>query len=250
MYDFPRLKEEDIKWYNLIPGSPESSVVEDNTRGEARIAPPRSALVAHYPFLANSRDISRYQNNARPVGKVEYDVREGRRSASLIAPASYFITRHLAALALEQFTLCAWVYFDTRIKGRRRRIMEKGNSNSYWLFIHDNCPQVGFCDGQHYFNLISSTTLKSKMSYFVAGTFDIRFLRVYVNGEDDGLRQVPENATPAHNFEPLVIGWKYMGIGLDYLGGMISDVRIYNRALTGREIHDLYIAGLSVGMAA
>ena len=83
----------------------------------------------------------------------------------------------------------------------------------------------------------------------MAGTFDHQFLRLYVNGEDDGPKQVPENATPARKSEPLVIGWKYRGIMLDHLGGTISDVRIYNRALIGREIHDLYIAGLSVNVA-
>jgi hypothetical protein len=248
LYGFPPLTKEDIEWYKLIPSSPESHAVEGSTPAEAPIAP-RSALVAHYPFLANSRDISRYQNHARPVGNVEYDVREGRRGASLNAPASYFEVRHDASLALEQFTLCAWVYFDSTIKGRRRRIIEKGNSSSYWLYIDDDMPVVGFRDGQHYFNHPSSTILIPKMSYFVAGTFDSRFLRLYLNGEEDGSRQVPENARPGRNCEPLVIGSKYMGIRLDHLGGMISDVRIYNRALAGWEIHDLYITGLNVDMA-
>src|SRR6266853_1259846 len=43
-----RLTQESIEGYKLIPPPPESPAVEGNTRGGARIGPPRLALVAHY----------------------------------------------------------------------------------------------------------------------------------------------------------------------------------------------------------
>ena len=125
------------------------------------------------------------------------------------------------------------------IKGRRR-IVEKGASNSFWLYLGNGKPLGGFYDGSHHFDVPPCTRLGADVWYDVAVSFDNRFFATYVEGNFVGGEVFPVPIKPKQNGEPLIIGWKCEGIGLDYFAGMIRDLRIYARRLTDQEIYELH----------
>ena len=127
LWDFAPLIEFEVQAHKLV-GSIEP--MHDAAR-----------LVVHYPLYGNASDESGHRNQAREV-RVKYGIQDGRCGAILDGKASCILTRHAPPLCLDQFALCAWVRPNT-IKGRRR-IIEKGNSNSYWLFVYHDRPLVGF----------------------------------------------------------------------------------------------------------
>ena len=204
-------------------------------------ARPSQGLIARYLLAGNAKDQSGNENHGTVRGGVRF-VRTGDgQVAEFDGSSGYVSISDRPALRLEQFTLAAWVYLR-KTKGRRR-IIQKGKS--YYFFMYHDRPLVGLWNEEGIFDLTASTQVKMREWHFMAGTFDNRVLRFYLDGECLDIRDFPTDTTPKDNREPLIIGWKYDGIRENYFAGKMRDVLIYNRALTNREIYDLYIAGRS-----
>lgn len=230
----PRLTLQEIRRYGLEADAERMS----ETPSTLARPPLGGSLVAYYPLTGSTKDLGRRGNHARAIGDVHFGLQGERRGARLKGKNSCIFVRHARSLYLSQFTLCAWIY-PGEISGRRR-IIEKGDSDGYWLFLHNDCPLVGFRYCDRHINLLASTALRPKTWHFIAGTFDGRFLALFLDGEEDGRREVPAGAKPMSTREPLIIGWKHEGISLDRFSGLLSDVRVYNVALTTQELKALY----------
>jgi len=72
--------------------------------------------------------------------------------------------------------------------------------------------------------------------YHFAGTFDGKTLRVYINGELEGEKEIGQPIAPS-DLE-LWIGADDYGRPTDFFPGVIDEVRIYNRALSADEIKE------------
>ncbi len=75
--------------------------------------------------------------------------------------------------------------------------------------------------------------------YFGVGTFDGSTLRVYLNGE---LQNSSTNSDIGATTGVLRIGQQKSFAGR-WFNGLVDDVRVYNRALSGTEIQQLYQGG-------
>ena len=212
---------------------------EDEARFSSSLADASVAkgLIAHYPLKENAKDLSPHQNHAQAT-KVAYRVCEGRHAAFLNGRSSYIRARHIRFHVVKNYTISAWVYL--KAFESRGRIIEKGNGNSYYLYVFDKHPWFGFHDGRLYHDCKSPIVLQLKTWRFVVGTFDGKFLRLYIDGKCVRIVEVQKPVSPGRSSEPLFIGWKYEGIEIDHFNGMISDVRIYSRELTLQEIRILY----------
>jgi hypothetical protein len=139
-----------------------------------------------------------------------------------------------ASLRLSTFTLAAWI-FPTIIEGGNR-IIEKGNSNSYYLDVNPGGRAlVGFYDGA-YHDLLGPV-LAINTWHFIAGTYDGSVLRLYVDGVL--VNSAALISRPAQTAEPLLIGWKFGGIVSDHFAGLIDELQIYNRALSASEVNTI-----------
>jgi hypothetical protein len=108
---------------------------------------PTEGLVAYYPLNGNTDDKSKYRNNGRVFGGVR-DIPDGKRWVpNLDGSSGYVSAPDQPWLRVEQFTLAAWIYLKETTG--HRRIIEKGNSNSYWFYLNHDRPLVGFYDGRH-----------------------------------------------------------------------------------------------------
>ena len=115
------------------------------------------------------------------------------------------------------------------------RIVEKGPSNSFWLTFYWGRARFGFWDrNEGYQEIDSSTKFKANEWHHVAGTFDGKVLRLYVDGKLEAMRNT--TAVPNFNKQPLIIGAKYQGIAGDCFIGALDEVAFYNRALSETEI--------------
>jgi DNA-binding winged helix-turn-helix (wHTH) protein len=193
-------------------------------------------LVAHYPLTKAKKagDDSEKKNHGQKWVDVTFD-----ESGTHFNGATSFISvPDSDSLRVSSFTFAAWICLRN-LRGCRR-IFEKGPSRSYWLYVHDKAPVVGFYWGRRYFNVESPFHLERNAWYHVAGTFDGRSLRLYLDGRCVDKNVIQEPSHPEHVRGPLTIGWKDGGIKSDHFCGEMKDLRIYNRALAAPEIRALY----------
>jgi predicted phosphodiesterase len=144
-------------------------------------------------------------------------------------------------LPKDALTLSAWVRIDV---GR-----EKGGIVGCMQAKPDG--ERGFVLGYHsenfYFGIVSRkvghfTFLSGKTSYVegrwyhVAATYDGSTMRLYVNGEQDGVSTKQAGPISYAATAPFVIG-RYQTDDEDYaLEGAIKEVRLYKRALSAKEL--------------
>jgi len=122
------------------------------------------------------------------------------------------------------------------------QIIAKSNSTSGWQFKSspDTGPHtfgVAVSSAANSFTQRYSTTVRQlNVWYHVAGVYDAaaRTLDIYVNGvRDNGVLLGTVPASQVNSSVNVNIGRRSGGF---YFNGVIDEVRIYNRALTGPEI--------------
>ena len=105
-------------------------------------------------------------------------------------------------------------------------------------------------DGSNGIWLESSIRIKNNTWNHIAAVSDGENMRIYINGiQDPNIIDAPETLHSSDN--PLQIGaWNYSPNQTDtYFKGVMDEVKIYNRALTEKEIQDHYFSGIKTGVA-
>lgn len=125
-------------------------------------------------------------------------------------------------------TVASWIYIVGAVSGNQYVFDQGGNNN--WIQVYNSHIRSGnstsaYCDG--------ATTVTTGTWYHVAKTYDGITVRVYLNGVLD-CSVAGGSATPG----AIRIG-DYGGGGLSF-NGRIDETRLYNRALSGSEITQLY----------
>jgi Concanavalin A-like lectin/glucanases superfamily len=156
-----------------------------------------------------------------------------------------------AALDVDHFTLAAWVRYTPNVHDDRWEILEK--AGAYWMNIRTDTRQLRFggffggCTGSNrWFFLDSKKVLPANTWVHVAGTYDGKTLRIFINGAQNATMAV--TGTTCANTEPLGIGAKNRtatGVVEAYFDGRIDDLRVYNRALTAAEIKTVRTTALT-----
>lgn len=86
----------------------------------------------------------------------------------------------------------------------------------------------------NFINLHSNQLVADGDLHHIAVTYDQSELRIYIDGMLDN--SVPENRTMLTDGQKIYIGRNYEGVGVAGFTGRISNVRIYNRALSASEV--------------
>lgn len=200
-------------------------------------------LAAYYPFNGNANDESGNGNNGNVHGAVLTSDRKGRSNSaySFNGTSSYIEVADSPDLDIsDQITICAWRSVTSNSLGR---LVRKVNT---WG------PPVGgyiLSGAADYINselqLDSRTGVvitRHEATYplntwgFVAMTYDGSRVTLYYNGEIIKTEDVTGHIV-ANNI-PLLIGASER---VEFFGGSIDDIRIYNRALSEEEIQEIYI---------
>ena len=207
-------------------------------------------LVAHWKFDEEKgrgvKDSSGFGNGGEMVGARRVAGKVGR-AVSFEAPESFVKIPCSASLNLgDAISIEAWIC--PRDIGEASRILVSKNDeyalridnpregNRISFFVHVGQPAVTWEP-----RVSSPEPPKLNVWYQVVVTWDGAESRLYLNGELVSTRKRVGKPNP--NPYPVMIGnWEYPSCHGTHFGGVIDEVRIYNRALGAEEVRAHYRA--------
>ena len=137
----------------------------------------------------------------------------------------------------EAITLASWIRAEDW-KGNRR-ILQKGVDDSQYRLLHEwgylrfHLSGVGMVD---------AAPPSAGRWHHVAGTYDGKVQRLYVDGKVVGEREA--RGAIAVTSDPVYVGTKTLGVGPgDFFKGLLDEVLVYGRALDPKEIAALAAKG-------
>jgi hypothetical protein len=245
---------------DLLPVVIDAGVADAPIRQDAPIASPDavismdrtpgSGLVAYYPFHGDVKDYSGYGNSS-PVGSVTFGTdRFGNPSGAAVFGGTNYLQYSDAAQLhfVADVTLAAWMSTTqytsdpTHLYG----IVTKGTANP------NVGPQLGITTRSGKMvalgevngllqDIVSSQTISDGTWHFLCFTVDSesQMATLYVDGSP--VSSDVYTGTDISNTNPLFIGIERLATYV--FAGSISDVRIYNRALSVAEVGELYATG-------
>ena len=224
-------------------GSPLSSNAEIQQAVEMPLINP---LVAYYPFNGNANDESGNGYNGIVYGANLTTDRFGNTNSAYIFNGGddYIEIPGTESVDIDDaITISTWVKLDDLTAGNNIVTKWLPFQKSFVLYeneFSDNFQFVLFADGDVIFIELSSNTPAVVGEWtHIAATYDGNQAIIYYNGQPDGT-QIASGVI--HQ------GGSDIEIGRDNffnhpLDGMIDDIRIYNYALDGNEIQQLYQEG-------
>jgi hypothetical protein len=209
--------------------------------------PLNEGLVAEYLFSGNALDSSGNHHDGTVSGAVLASDRFGNANAAYRFDGSGSnIDLPLDSFSPTNLTFSAWINPGTL--GTRKMIVGKltgfDTSGNVALELRNDILAMQFNNGDTYetwHTTLGSTSLVVNTWYHVAATYDGSELKVFLNGVLDGSLAYSQGL--GANTIPWMIGVHASYDGGYWPGftfeGLIDDVRVYNRALSGAEIVQL-----------
>ena len=219
----------------LRPGKYEVGISENNQW----VLIPRTGLMGHFLLANNAEDLGPHKNQTTMLG---ISFAEDRKEHPLAAAkfngaTSYIKTVHALPLQIEgPLTLSAWV-LDTHPNEEETRIIA-GKKGAYVLY-QENKEYFFEISGQE-----KTTTIKAESDYrnweHVVAVYDPGRgdLKLYINGKEKNSE--PTTITKINKVPEMEFFIGAEQGDLNFWHGRISDVRVYNRSLTSKEIAGLY----------
>lgn len=188
---------------------------------------------------ATCADVGKYGNNgtiteaAWVAGKIGY--------ALSFDGVNDYVLGSTSPNSLTAMTVAAWVKPDVVDNWKQASVVTKFEAGKYqW--------KIGLTDtgGGRFDVYESQTSYRSAIGGLftvgvwahMAGTFDGRFVKIYVNGAYQGLGGFPAPTTIQDVAASLRVGCE--PVGSRYFDGVIDEVMIFNKVLSADEIKALY----------
>jgi len=208
----------------------------------------QDSLVAFYPFCGNANDLSGNGNNGTVKGALSLTSdKNGNLNSAYYWPTSGDPNNYIALPDISTYfpylrsscTFSAWIYMDGGVLDSRIfskgewGIIANGTSNesrTFRCYILPGMAQISPTQpvkAKTWVHIALTTDQKSETKFFVNGTL-----------LDSAYLANPNPHTWTSN-EPFEIGRKSIS-SYDGFGGMIDDVFIFNRALSNKEVLELY----------
>jgi len=221
------------------------------TATSASSSTPASGLVAHWKMDDNAANTTVTDSS----GKGNHGIAR-RNTSALSTPgkfdgaltfngsSDYINCGNNSSLDLtDNFTVAAWIkpHSFSYLAG----IVSKyhiPDARSYTLRLNKNSPYNKLMFGGHT-NVTSVSTLNADQWYFVVGMRDSGVGKIYINNRFDASAPV----SILSSSDSLYIGMDYKP-DARHFDGVIDNVTIFNRKLSGTEINTLYNEGLGIEM--
>lgn len=236
---------DDVRIYNRALSAEEIKSLYDSYKPQTTIGNLNKGLVAHYPLDGKyeTKDITSYENHGTNNGATLTTGRKGEENgAYLFNPNNYNkILSSVKYNNYEDFSISSWIYPLSHDGSQFRIIFGNvvGNNIGSGLVIYSN--KLCYHDYTTHFDMNYCPTndyIELNKWQLVTLSYGNGNLKIYRNGI-----KVYENIiTRTLNSNNFLIGGSYSNdySGARFFNGSISDVRIYNRALSTEEIKLLY----------
>lgn len=195
-------------------------------------APPPLGLVAYYPFNGNADDESGHGNDGMVYGATLTEDKSGSPDSaySFNGQSDYIQVADSNTLDMAgNLTIAAWVC--STAPSNYQRIVAKGNN--YELSMNSSDPHQWSFWVSGGPALYSFSNVKINTWIHLAATYDGSYMRIYINGIQNNLMAKTGPLNP--DSSALVIG---QGSGY-YFDGKITQINLYDRALSSEEIRQL-----------
>jgi hypothetical protein len=207
-------------------------------------------LVLHLEFNGNANDTSPFGNDGTMVGGSYETDRLGNAGEALHLVGSDSRVTVPVAPSLngqDKLTIAFWMTPDMVPAQDEWYVLSHGSWENRWKITFDSNGKLKWTvntpAGTK--DLGSESTLGESLVH-VAASYDGARLRIYVNGVEEA--QITHSGQLRKTTYDLLIGQKLPGdTGYNFVG-MIDEVRIYNRRLSGPEIRDLIDIDVSAGV--
>ena len=210
---------------------------------------PTNGLVAYYPFNGNANDESGNGNHGTVNGaSLTSDRNDVQNSSYSFDGLDDYISINSNNNQLDFFgncciTISAWIKLDNANK--QYSILTNSDYNNihqqYALKVESN-SKLYFLAGDKLFESnginYSSSSINNGQWTHTLVSYDGNKLKLYLNGNLDYENQIIDNF-PESPSSVAFIGNSW-GANNDFFPGQIDDVGIWNRALTEKEIQNLY----------
>jgi len=197
-----------------------------------------------------ANDESEYENDGTLVNSPTWV--DGKYNKALdLDGINQYVSCGTAIVPTGEITLAVWIKFDTPSEPYRNDSvinkmldvspyliwkigLESSDSGVTYHFRLDiRCTNTG--------NQVvtSNINVEAGVWYYIVGTFDGRYLKIYQDGVLYGTVDLGLIDTIADASETVYVGYEKANVR--YFNGIIDEVRIYDRALTLNEIELLYL---------
>jgi hypothetical protein len=233
------------------------SIASAEDRGIDKISLPADGLVAFYPFDNNTDDVSNYGNHGTGINNPGYaEDRHGSEAGALSLNGRNQYVQVAADESLNltgSLTIAVWVYpeyLDDVWKGIITKAPQSSTWNGYGLRLAASRPVASIqVSGRQGPDWGTSTSITTERWYFLAMVYNHNNKRVdlYINNTivSGGYAAGSVNNSAAW---PLRIGRDGSDLGGRHFKGRIDDARIYDKALSPKEIELLYNEGLEAAV--
>ena len=220
-------------------------------------------LIAYYPFNGNTNDLSGNQNNGIAINnytfingvndKAIYVVGQNRTFST---SGGYVIIPKIDTANLKDLSISLWVKEDTLYvpEAGEAYIIFGNNENMGWCGIVHFYGKIQFAVGakpnQNIIEAVNPIAIDFDNSFihkwvFYTLVYSDGYLTAYINSiPQAGIRQKLQISGNKAFIASHIWSGIYAGQSTR-LSGAIDEVRIYNRALSDYEIHELYLEGES-----
>lgn len=201
----------------------------------------KKGLVGYWPFSGNVNDASGNKNNGIIHGVAPVEDRYGTINEAYRFNGSSYIEVPDAPSLRDikgSVTMAAWINPQKKY-GDWITVMQKGDRKKLQYSLAVSSKRLVFADGGLDFAVMAKIEM-NKWQH-IALTYDGSNVSLYLNGSITG--SWTHKKELLQNTNSLFVGYDPCG-GEEYFIGDMDDVMLYNRALTEKEIQDLYKAGL------
>jgi Concanavalin A-like lectin/glucanases superfamily/Viral BACON domain len=161
----------------------------------------------------------------------------------LLGPAPYFdgtaqvtVPNSVTLNPANAITICAWVNADNWYN--TPRILEKGQTDNQYGLLINSSGSLEFWLAGVTNGTLSTSPPSEQVWHHVAGIYDGSWMTIYLDGQVVAQRSASGSLAMAA--DALTIGNRPGGNSVYKFSGLLSDVRVYGRALTAAEIAQIY----------
>jgi hypothetical protein len=209
-------------------------------------------LVGHWGFDEQGGDAVRDSSTNRGDGAVLGAARvEGKFGGAIKCEQDALVEvphREIQDHFEDGLTVSAWINRlpNTNWNMIISREVKEGPSEYFGLAVFQNKALFSIDpDGAHYTNVKSANDVPSGVWLHLAGTYDFKTLKLFVNGKLVNSRAF-SGVFGFADTNPIVIGGNTNSKGktwVDCFNGRIDDVRLYKRVLKDEEVASLFVGG-------
>ena len=195
------------------------------------------SLIHWWPLNGDLKDRGVANNDLNVLyGSPSFTVGKIGKCANLTSGEAYYISNSMACNSVTGYSVAAWVKFNSLDSGHRSGIWSNRSGGPVWSSCEIYNNKLHY---YHYNNAwlstFGNTTLTTGRWYHVCFVIKNRAVTFYIDGVNDGTGDATLSGDNQNLCDSVGCSWT----GSYALDGYLNDVRIYDHALSAKEVHEI-----------